>query len=46
MEADFLDYAQKTASNAEFDALIGLASSAEKAAPTTDSADKSRLPEA
>ena len=46
MEADFMDYAQKSASNAEFDALIGLAGSAEKAAPAADTADKSRLPEA
>jgi phage shock protein A len=46
MEADFMDYAQKSASNAEFDALIGLAGSAEKASPAADTADKSRLPEA
>ena len=47
LEADFLDYATKTSSNSEFDALIGLAEKTDKSAASSESAKKeARLPEA
>ncbi len=42
-EAEFLDYAAKSAANDEFDKLIGL--SKQSAAPTADSAAKTRIPD-
>ena len=47
LEADSLDYATKTPSNSEFDALIGLAEKTDKSAASSESAKKeARLPEA
>ena len=49
-EAEFMEYAKVSETNSEFDALIGLASSKETAAPAPESKDKivegpSKLPE-
>ena len=42
-EAEFLEYASKTAATDEFDRLIGL--SKESSAPTADAASKTRIPD-
>ncbi len=45
-EAEFLEFARKSESNKEFDALIGLAASAEKAAPQPEQKEQATgLPE-
>jgi len=47
LESDFLDYATRTSSNSEFDALIGLAEKADKSSMNAEASKKdARLPEA
>lgn len=44
-EADFLAYAQESASSSEFDALIGLADEVDTTKPVADSSNETALPE-